>query len=67
MTGTGVIFNLLLLFSYPDGTSNLTTVQPKVFSDPSAIEECENARLRAAAMARGSDGLIQAFPRCERF
>jgi hypothetical protein len=62
----GVIFSLMLLFLYPDGTSNVITIQPKVFSGPSGIEECENARLRAS-MTRGSDGLIQAFPHCEGF
>jgi len=63
----GVIFSLMLLFSYSDGTSNLIPVPPKVFQGPTAIADCENARLRAVSMAQGSAGLIRAFPHCDRF
>ena len=65
----GVMLVLVLLITYPTTNHALPVQQEftQVWTDPSAIEECQNAAGRWRAAIAASDGLLAGTPHCDRF
>lgn len=59
---------LLLLINYATPTPQPPTQQMITYTwtDPSAIEECQNAAYRWQAAIAASDGLLAGTPHCDK-